>query len=213
MVKKSPTKRHHRDGTDDDKDFKVGIMNELLQQLVYSIDGKIQRCIDVIANESSGFFGGDATQAFLKTHLRSEYKNKVASIQFIYDSMPSTISKSRRKAIVSSRPLVDESKTDEPIRKIAVSEEDIMTHYYLNNKVAPPVLKMLELTFEKLQIMNTLISQSASKSSAQCQLSGQAGVNVLNLLLVLKKHELLSDIYVDRLQALVNELNELYKSS
>ena len=231
MKKNITTKKSFRkkirevmDGGGLGKDFKVGVMKELLQQILYSVDGKIDTCIDFITKESTGFFT-DTTQMVFKKYLQTEYKNKTASIHFIFDSFNRTAS--RRGAIVSDKPLVYENviKNEVPdvnVPKINISDADILSNCYeeeksseesktSDEKLSQKVLKMIEITLEKFQLLNSLVSISSDKKNAACTLKGQASVNVLNLLIVLKKNELLSNLYVERLTKNINELEDLLK--
>lgn len=216
--KKTTTKQQQLDGGGD-KDFKVGVMKELLQQILYSVDGKIEKCIDFITKESSGIFGSDTTQTVFKKFLQSEYKNKTASINFIFNSFNRTAS--RRGAIVSDKPLIYENvikeTPDNNVSKINISDDDILSNCYEegktpdDDKISEKVLKMIEITLEKFQLLNSLVSISTNKNATECALNGQASVNVLNLLIVLKKNGLLSDLYVQRLDRIITELDELLK--
>ena len=217
--KKTTTKQQQQLDGGGDKDFKVGVMKELLQQILYSVDGKIEKCIDFITKESSGIFGSDTTQTVFKKFLQSEYKNKTASINFIFDSFNRTAS--RRGAIVSDKPLIYENvikeTPDNNVSKINISDDDIMSNCYEegktpdDDKISEKVLKMIEITLEKFQLLNSLVSISTNKNATECSLKGQASVNVLNLLIVLKKNGLLSDLYVQRLDKIITELDELLK--
>jgi hypothetical protein len=229
-----PTKKSFRKKTREvihmdgglDKDFKVGVMKELLQQILYSVDGKINKCIDFITKESTGFFT-DTTQMVFKKYLQTEYKNKTASINFIFDSFNRTAS--RRGAIVSEKPLIYDNVIkneipDNNVPKINISDADILSNCYeeesktsseesktSDEKISQKVLKMIEITLEKFQLLNTLVSISSDKNAAACNLKGQASVNVLNLLIVLKKNDILSNLYVERLDKIITELDDLLK--
>lgn len=213
-TKRTPrrTPKKTLDGANDNKDFKVGIMKELLQQILYSVDGKLNKCLEFITNESSGFFGSETTSVF-KKFLHSEYKNKTASIHFMFDSFNRTAS--RRGAVVSEKPLVYENTIAETpgVYKVKISDEDILSNCYeeskTEDKISQQVLKMIELTMEKFQIVNHLVSISSDKKASVCELKGQASVNVLNILLVLKKNGYLSDLYVEKLSTIITELDAL----
>lgn len=213
MTKKSKkTNRTRLDGGGDN-DFKVGIMKELLQQILDSVDGKINPCIDFITKESSGFFT-DTTQMALKKNLQSEYQNKTASINFIFDSFNRTAS--RRNAIVSENPLVYTNTIKNEVPKLNISNADILFNCYEesktdDDKLSQKVLKMIEITLEKFQLLNNLVLLSSNKDAEECNLKGQAPINVLNLLLVLKNRNLLSNLYVERLGKIITELNDLLK--
>lgn len=214
MPKKSykRTTKKTNDGGGNDNDFKVGVMKELLQQILYSVDGKINPCIEFITKESSGFFR-DTTQMAFKKNLQSEYQNKTASINFIFESFTRT--PIRRNAIVSETPLVYENVIKNEVPKLNISNADILSNCYeeskTDDKLSQKVLKMIEITLEKFQLLNDLVFLSSNKDAEACNLKGQAPINVLNLLLVLKNRDLLSNLYVERLGKIITELNDLLK--